>query len=214
MPKVTQAHLDARRQQIVAAARVRFAESGFARTSIADIVAESGLSTGAVYSYFKSKEQLVIAVCEQGNEALPAALTAEAVTAFLEHVRLRARDQAHARLVTQIYAEAAISPELAAVVDGQLAALRAAVAALVPGQRAREAIAEAFVALCVGYSTQLAVRGDVDHPISRGYTCSKGRSLPGMLHHPRRLEQPLRRGSEAKSRRSATRKARRPTLSS
>lgn len=164
MPKVTQAHLDARRQQIVNAARVRFAESGFARTSIADIVAESGLSTGAVYSYFKSKEEVVIAVCEQGNEAFPDALTVEAVTAFLEHVRVRARDQAHARLVTQIYAEAAISPELAAVVDAQLTALRTAVAALVPRHRARDAntIAEAFVALGVGYSTQLAVRGDVD----------------------------------------------------
>lgn len=162
MPKVTQSHLDARRRQIVDAARVRFAESGFARTSIADIVGESGLSTGAVYSYFKSKEQLVIAVCEQGNDALPDALTADAVTAFLEHVRVRARDQAHARLVTQIYAEAAISPELAAVVDAQLAALRTAVAALVPRHPARDCIAEAFVALCVGYSTQLAVRGDVD----------------------------------------------------
>lgn len=164
MPKVTQAHLDARRRQIVDAARVRFAAAGFARTSVADIVAESGLSTGAVYSYFTSKEQLVIAVCEQGNEALPDALTAEAVTAFLEQVRVRARDQAHARLVTQIYAEAAFSPELAAVVDSQLAALRTAVAALVPRHPARHAatIAEAFVALCIGYSTQLAVRGDVD----------------------------------------------------
>ena len=91
MSKVTQSYLDARWRQIVDADRVRFAESGFARTSIADIVGESGLSTGAVYSYFKSKEQLVIAVCEQGNEALPDALTAEAVTGFLEHVRVRAR---------------------------------------------------------------------------------------------------------------------------
>ncbi len=41
-----------------------------------------------------------------------------------------------------------------------------------------------------------SVRGDPDHPISHGYTCSKGRSLPGMLHHPDRLEQPLRRGAD------------------
>jgi anaerobic selenocysteine-containing dehydrogenase len=39
-----------------------------------------------------------------------------------------------------------------------------------------------------------AVRGDPDHPVSHGYTCSKGRSLPKMLHHPQRLETPLRRG--------------------
>src|SRR5262245_4303330 len=35
------------------------------------------------------------------------------------------------------------------------------------------------------------VRGDRDHPFSHGYTCAKGRGLPGMHHHPDRLERPL-----------------------
>jgi TetR/AcrR family transcriptional regulator, transcriptional repressor of aconitase len=164
MPKVAQAHLDARRQQILDAARTRFASHGFARTSIADIVSESGLSNGAIYRYFTSKDEIVIAVCEQGGEAFPAALTVAAVSAFLEHVRALAREKGHARLVAQVYAEAALSPALAAIVQRQLAAMRAAVAALVPDGRAAEAeaIAEAFVAICVGYSEQLAVRGDLD----------------------------------------------------
>jgi TetR/AcrR family transcriptional regulator, transcriptional repressor of aconitase len=164
MPRVSQAHLDARRQQIVDAARARFASHGFARTSMADIVAESGLSNGAIYRYFTSKDEIVIAVCEQGAEALPKALTAEAVGGFLEFVRARARDTDHARLVAQIYAEAAVSPPLAAVVQQQLAAMRAAVAELVPDDRRLRAdgIAEAFVALCSSYSQQLAIRGDLD----------------------------------------------------
>jgi TetR/AcrR family transcriptional regulator, transcriptional repressor of aconitase len=164
MPKVGQAHLDARRQQIVDAARARFASHGFAGTSMADIVAESGLSTGAIYRYFKSKDELVIAVCEQANDALPQSLSAEAVSGFLEHVRALARD-GHARLVTQIYAEAALSPALAAIVAQQLAALRSAVAELIPGDRSdRDAgqIAEAFVAMGAAYNQQLAVRGDLD----------------------------------------------------
>ena len=37
------------------------------------------------------------------------------------------------------------------------------------------------------------VRGDRSHPLSRGYTCAKGRALPRMHHHPRRLERPLMR---------------------
>jgi anaerobic selenocysteine-containing dehydrogenase len=37
----------------------------------------------------------------------------------------------------------------------------------------------------------LRVRGDRDHPFTRGYTCAKGRSLPRMHHHPDRLERPL-----------------------
>lgn len=164
MPKVAQAHLDARRQQILDAARARFASHGFARTSIADIVTESGLSNGAIYRYFASKDEIVVAVCEQAGEAFPAALTVEAVSAFLEHVRALAREKGHARLVAQIYAEAALSPPLAAIVGRQLSAMRAAVASLVPGDQAARAdeISEAFVAVCVGYSEQLAVRGDLD----------------------------------------------------
>jgi anaerobic selenocysteine-containing dehydrogenase len=34
------------------------------------------------------------------------------------------------------------------------------------------------------------VRGDADHPLSRGYTCPKGRALPGWHHHPHRLDTP------------------------
>jgi AcrR family transcriptional regulator len=164
MPKVSQAHLDARRQQILDAARARFASHGFARTSMADIVTESGLSNGAIYRYFTSKDDIVVAVCEQGTEALPKALTAKAIGDFLQYVRERARDTDHARLVAQIYAEAAVSPPLAAVVQRQLASMRAAVADLVPARRRRDAdqIAEAFVAVCSSYSQQLAIRGDLD----------------------------------------------------
>jgi AcrR family transcriptional regulator len=164
MPKVSQAHLDARRQQIVDAARARFASHGFARTSMADIVAESGLSNGAIYRYFASKDEIVIAVCEQSNEALPTALTAKEIRRFLEYVRSRARDTDHARLVAQIYAEATVSPSLAVVVQNQLRALRSSIADLVPAVRRphAERIAEAFVALCSSYSQQLAIRGDID----------------------------------------------------
>ncbi|GAB6902560.1 TetR/AcrR family transcriptional regulator [Kineosporia succinea] len=163
-PKVSQEHLDARRQQIVDAARDQFATRGFARTSMADIVAGSGLSNGAIYRYFTSKDDIVVAVCAQGSQALPETLTAASVATFLEHVRTQARDTDHGRLVVQIYAEAAVSPALAAVVQGQLADLRARVAELVPPQRkeAAGAIAEAFVSLCAGYSQQVVLRGDVD----------------------------------------------------
>ncbi|MEO3759647.1 molybdopterin-dependent oxidoreductase [Mycobacterium sp. B14F4] len=37
------------------------------------------------------------------------------------------------------------------------------------------------------------VRGDQDHPFSRGYTCGKGRALPLLHHHPDRLERPQMR---------------------
>ena len=36
---------------------------------MADIISESGLSNGAVLRYFASKEEIVIAVCEQAGDA-------------------------------------------------------------------------------------------------------------------------------------------------
>jgi hypothetical protein len=67
-------------------------------------------------------------------------------------------------LVAQIYAEAALSPALAAIVAKQLAVMREAVADLIRDDRQDDAeeIAEAFVTIGIGYSQQLAVRGDLD----------------------------------------------------
>lgn len=164
MPKVSQAHLDARRQQIIDAARARFATHGFARTSMTDIVDASGLSIGAIYRYFTGKDEIISAICEQATHVFPEELTAESIHDFLQHVRTMAGEEDHARLVAQIYAEAAVSAPLAALVQRQLNNLRSAVTALLPGRESAQAegAAEAFVALCHGYTQQLAVRGDVD----------------------------------------------------
>src|SRR3954468_9172292 len=35
------------------------------------------------------------------------------------------------------------------------------------------------------------VGGDADNPVSRGYTCSKGRASGDLHHHPERLDAPL-----------------------
>jgi TetR/AcrR family transcriptional regulator, transcriptional repressor of aconitase len=62
MPKVTEEHVDARRRQILAAALRCFAREGFHRTTMQDIFRESELSPGAVYTYFKGKDELIAAI--------------------------------------------------------------------------------------------------------------------------------------------------------
>jgi AcrR family transcriptional regulator len=64
MPRVSAEHLAARRQQILDAALACFDRAGFHRTSMQDIFAESGLSAGAVYRYFASKDDIVEAIAE------------------------------------------------------------------------------------------------------------------------------------------------------
>jgi AcrR family transcriptional regulator len=65
MPKVSEQHREARRDQIVDAALRCFANRGFQRTSMADIIAESGLSAGAIYGHFTGKQQLALAVAQR-----------------------------------------------------------------------------------------------------------------------------------------------------
>lgn len=64
MPKVSAEHRTARRQQIVDAGRLCVAEQGFHKTTMADVIRESGMSAGAVYGYFRSKEEIVAAIAD------------------------------------------------------------------------------------------------------------------------------------------------------
>jgi len=74
MPRVSQSYLDARRRQIMDAAVTCFAREGFHRATMQDIVAETGLSAGAIYRYFRSKEDIVAAIAAEHHAAEAAAL--------------------------------------------------------------------------------------------------------------------------------------------
>lgn len=66
MPKIAKESLDERRAQIVAAARRVFARKGLSKVTLRDVFREAGLSAGAVYNYFQSKDDLILAVTEAG----------------------------------------------------------------------------------------------------------------------------------------------------
>ncbi|MCX5515075.1 TetR family transcriptional regulator [Kaistia algarum] len=55
---------DARRAQVLDAARVCFAQSGFRGASMQEICAEAKMSPGALYRYFPSKEAIIEAIAE------------------------------------------------------------------------------------------------------------------------------------------------------
>ncbi len=64
MPKISDAKRESRRRQILEAALACFSENGFHQTGMADIVRRSGLSQGAVYLYFQSKDDLIEALAD------------------------------------------------------------------------------------------------------------------------------------------------------
>jgi AcrR family transcriptional regulator len=67
VPKVSEAYLENRRNQILEAAWVCFGRSGYHDTTMQDICKESGLSYGALYRYFDSKEAILRATSERAQ---------------------------------------------------------------------------------------------------------------------------------------------------
>jgi AcrR family transcriptional regulator len=64
VPRVTAEHEQEVRERIVVAALRVFGERGFHGATIADVVRESGLSVGAIYTWFKGKDDLFLATCD------------------------------------------------------------------------------------------------------------------------------------------------------
>ncbi|GAA4547959.1 TetR/AcrR family transcriptional regulator [Amycolatopsis samaneae] len=95
MPRITPERREAKRAEIVAAARRCFSRDGFHQTSMPDIAAEAGVSAGAPYRYFASKEEIILAIAgdafrlifapvERLAAGTSAASVADLVTASLE----------------------------------------------------------------------------------------------------------------------------------
>jgi AcrR family transcriptional regulator len=64
MPRVSAAHEQEVRERIVGAAVRVFGERGFHGATMQDVVRESGLSIGAIYTWFKGKDELFLASCD------------------------------------------------------------------------------------------------------------------------------------------------------
>ena len=109
------------REELIGAAERLFTHQGFHATSVADVAAEAGYTTGAVYSNFDSKEDVFFAVFEWRAEA--AVRHAERTFAELEPVaaleRLsvdtaarRGRDDGWLAVFLEFWAHVVRNPEL------------------------------------------------------------------------------------------------------
>src|SRR5690554_4518854 len=101
MPRVSAEHRAARREQILAAAMRCVAEEGFHKTTMAHVIKASGLSAGAVYGYFRGKDEIIAAIAEHAlgivGHALDDVLAQEATPSLadvLGHLARTAEQQA------------------------------------------------------------------------------------------------------------------------
>lgn len=79
-PIVTEEYKEKKKQHILESALKAFGEKGFQLATIDDIVTESGLSKGAIYNYFKSKEDIYMQLMQMRTEQNIAKLK----TSFIE----------------------------------------------------------------------------------------------------------------------------------
>jgi len=147
MPRVAESYLQSRRRQIMDAAITCFAREGFHRATMQDIVGETGLSAGAIYRYFRSKEDIVAAIAAEHHAAEAAAFaevsTGDDVGAALRHLarvslgRLAdPAEQQWRRITVQIWGEALRNDRVMDIVRGGIEEPVAILAALIRrGQR-------------------------------------------------------------------------------
>ncbi|MEU5986311.1 MULTISPECIES: TetR/AcrR family transcriptional regulator [unclassified Streptomyces] len=185
MARVSQEHLDARRRQILDGAARCFARNGFHATSMQDVLAEVGLSAGAVYRYFRGKEELIGAIAGEAFAGIRAAfeeasrstppptpdvLLGTVLRLFLEE-RIPGGDrQAFARLILQVWAETLRDEQLFRTLSGGYDGMREAWSTLVVAYRESgvmaadvpaDHVARTLIATAQGFIAQQALFGDV-----------------------------------------------------
>lgn len=193
MPRVSEQYLDDRRAEILAAAARCFAANGFHASSMADVIAESGRSAGAVYRYFRSKDEIVGAVAARVLVSADAGFTAlladhrtpspvDAVALLLTNIEAQAADDGMpgvdlTRLVVQVWAEALRNPQLGELVSGTLTQIRGHFidvarrwqeAGHLPADAAPEQVAAAMLAMAQGFLVQRLLVGESAPPFLDG----------------------------------------------
>lgn len=141
MPKVTEEYRQSRRDEIARAALRVLERKGVHDTSIADIVTESGLSTGAIYSHFTNKGELVRYIVAEFMlprlDALAGASDVRSPRLIIEHMLGAISENGISpAVILQFWAEGSMPGEIRDELLRTIAALRGLLAtALLPWAR-------------------------------------------------------------------------------
>ena len=180
MPRLTRAQSQAHtRDVLVATARRLFLAEGFAAVSVDRVAEESGFSKGAVYSNFRTKDDLGLAVVDAvraghaadvAGAAAGAGTLAQRLAAFDAWAERTLGDEAWIALEVELALRARHDPHLRAELAARSTAVRGLVAALVAADADRFGVALpmpaadaalALVSLGVGLGVQRALDPDV-----------------------------------------------------
>lgn len=182
LPRITAARASAQRERILDAALTCFARQGFHAATMQDIVAESALSPGAIYGYFKGKTDVVMAIASERHamerrrmeHALAAADLDTSLVRLVEGFLLGLRDPLEKRwrrLAVQLWAESLSNPRLKREALGGVTQAIEVLSPMIgraqregrwPGHLDPEAAARVMIAILQGISLQLAWDDNID----------------------------------------------------
>lgn len=136
MPKVSDEYRTARREEILDVAIAQFARHGYARTSVSDLVAASGLSAGAIYGNFPGgKQELFVAAASRiltsRRDELAAGAGADRPMSpgeIMATLIAGIRAENVGPVLPQLWGEASIDDEIRALVSSVFRELRRTVA--------------------------------------------------------------------------------------
>jgi AcrR family transcriptional regulator len=178
MPRVSEQYKDARREQILDAARRCFLRNGFHETSMQDLFAEAGLSSGAVYRYFASKDELIMAIAEANFRDITTMIhtvaedasgsLGDALADVVELIGTRHAEKGLGSIAVQVWAEALRNPHIAEFFSDGLRRLHDELAAVVnryqaagalPAEVSADALSRVLLGTVPGYVVQLTLQG-------------------------------------------------------
>jgi AcrR family transcriptional regulator len=191
MPKISAEKRTERRGQILNAARRCFQREGLHVTTMNDIIGASGLSAGAVYSYFENKEDLILAALTtslselrerlgsvlQGDTARPPEMLLREMLDRI--VSFSAREGFDLKNIALLgWSEAQRNPRLRETMSAFYVAFRNQLsetakawqrAGLIDPTAAPDDVAKTLLALIMGFVAESAILGEIDPPtINRG----------------------------------------------
>jgi AcrR family transcriptional regulator len=179
MPKVSIEHGEQIRSRIVEAAIAVVSARGFYDATIQEVVRESGLSVGAIYTYFDGKEELLAAACQAALERELEALAAELALAPTVRAKLEiavrywfdflSDDHIGSGFMVETWAMARQQPVIREMLGrrrerlvavGTILLTEAAARGEIPSRLDIDALARGFAGLLDGLLLQRVERGD------------------------------------------------------
>jgi TetR/AcrR family transcriptional regulator, transcriptional repressor of aconitase len=184
MPKISEDQRQARRDQILVATWRCFSRRGIHPTSMDEIVREANLSAGAVYLYYKSKDELILAAIATYIQKLrelllpiltredafpPSLFVRELTKAIVSHTQRNDLDLNVVMLM--IWSEAQSNPKVKELLAGAQRKYRDALTGVVrkwqkgghiAAKGTPASIGKAMLSFFLGFIVQSAMIGEID----------------------------------------------------